>query len=78
MATWYCSDGPCIERNVARGTPSAQAAYQALSACADRSCQIADSYCDCEQECFVDGNCQAETMACVAGITDLFCEQLCH
>jgi hypothetical protein len=69
---------PCVQNCIARGSPAAQATYQALAACTALYCPTGDSYCGCEQHCFVDGNCLAETEACVAGGADFVCDTACH
>ncbi len=71
-------DQPCVQNCIAEGSPAAQTTYQALAACTARYCPTGDSYCGCEQHCFVDGHCLAETEACVAGVADLVCEMFCH
>lgn len=69
---------PCVQNCIAQGSPAAQATYQALAACTARYCPTGDFYCGCEQHCFLDGNCQTETEACVAGMADSVCDFSCH
>jgi len=78
---WYCASEisqPCVETCVARGTAEAKAAFQAMSACTTPRCPLGEAYCGCEQRCFADGNCLAETEACAGGPTDSICDTLCH
>lgn len=81
QCVWYCASEksePCVSDCIARGTPQAREAFQVLAACTAPHCPTGETYCGCEQRCFSDGNCIAETEACADGVTDLVCEELCH
>jgi hypothetical protein len=69
---------PCVSDCIARGTPQARAAFQAVAACTAPHCPTGETYCACEQRCFSDGNCLAETETCLGGGTDVVCDELCH
>ena len=69
---------PCVDGIIAKATPVAQEAFRALAACTLPFCTSGAFYCTCEQRCFGDGHCMAETEACAAGGPDVVCDELCH
>lgn len=80
--TWTsgCETDACVDDCAQRGSTNARAAFQALLTCTkNATCQPNDFTCICEQQCFQDGVCLAETEACVGDLpADLVCEQFCH
>jgi hypothetical protein len=83
---WYCPSAtsqPCVNDCIARGSPAAQSIFQVLAACSATPCANADqsaySYCvNCEQRCFADAQCVAETQACAGSGPDVVCDNLCR
>lgn len=72
---------PCEATCIAKGGATAQAAYAKLAACTLKYCPDGNSYCGCEQQCFIDGNCLLEAEACVGQSLDTSCGTdfpLCH
>ncbi|MES1204526.1 MAG: hypothetical protein ABUS79_01190 [Pseudomonadota bacterium] len=75
-----CGDGDqaCVQRCISRGTTAAKAAFQGLATCTAGQCPTATMQCTCEQQCYAEGLCLAETEACVGAVTDIVCDELCH
>jgi len=76
-----CSSDACVQMCAAKGTPDAQATFEALRACTAKVCTpVTDVNCACAEQCLDGGAAFAEVDACLAGApADLICDSaLCH
>ena len=74
-----CADAACIQTCAQRGTPAAQAAFEALRACTAKACPtISDVNCACTEQCQADGLCLHEADVCLGTVmVDDICDNLC-
>jgi hypothetical protein len=74
-----CADAACIQTCAQRGTPDAQAAFEALRACTMKACPtISDVNCACTEQCQANGTCLHEADVCLGTATvDDVCDNFC-
>jgi len=74
-----CADEACVQTCAQRGTPEAQAAFEALRACTAKTCPtISDVNCACGEQCQAGGSCLHEADVCLGTVTvDNVCDSLC-
>jgi hypothetical protein len=76
-----CSTDTCVQGCAAKGSPDAQAKFEALRACTAKTCSpVTDVNCACGEQCLDGGGCFPEVEACLDGASaDLICDSaLCH
>lgn len=76
-----CADDACVAACAAKGSPDAQAAFEALRACTARTCMLSGGNyvnCACGEQCQANGSCLHEADVCVntAPVDDI-CDSLC-
>ena len=74
-----CADDACVQECASRGTPDAQAAFEALRACTMKACpMISDVNCGCTEQCQANGTCLHEADVCLGTATvDDVCDNFC-
>jgi hypothetical protein len=72
-------DASCEQGCHAKLPSQAQTLFTAMVSCRTSHCaDPSDFTCRCETECYSDGACNDAHEACMDGLTDPWCEMLCH
>jgi hypothetical protein len=78
LCAFDCADDACVQTCRAKGTASAQVAFDELEACTTKACAKGDVNCACGEQCLADGSCLTAVDACLGTAADPICDNLCH